>query len=97
MNVGSGGGAAAAAPSGGAAAGGETAAEEAKEEEKEEGTKIRYAKSQAIFTNIFHSQRGVRRGYGLRSLRLNALLRIFCLYFPMHRPRSSRCNIWLVG
>lgn len=83
LNVGSGGGAAA-APSGGAAASGEAAAEEAKEEEKEEGTRFHCARFADAYTNNFHSQGGVRRGYGLRSLRLSALSQHFCLYFPMH-------------
>ncbi len=67
-SVSSGGGGAAPA-AGGAAAGGAAAAEE-KEEEKEEGMSrlLRANKSEA---NSYHREGGVRRGYGLRSFRLN--------------------------
>ncbi len=84
LNVGSGGGAAAAAPGGGgggAAAGGAAAAEEApKEEEKEEGkpvhTGIVHADRSRTATDVFgiHREGRVRRGHGLRSLRLNIRL-----------------------
>ena len=80
MNVGSGGGAAAAS-SGPAATGGAPVAEE-KEEEKEEGScyTFRHTLDQLI-TDNYHSQGGVRRGYGFRSFRLDILSRLFCLYF----------------
>lgn len=79
-NVGSGGGAAAPA-AGGAAAGGAAAAEEAKEEAKEEGA---YIRSEWRHTNVLsilragktdnpYREGGVRRGYGLRSVRLSGL------------------------
>lgn len=72
MNVGSGGGAAAAPTAGGAAAGGADAADETKEEEKEEGMLTKSLDS-IRNANMFHSQGRVRRGYGLRSLRLDYL------------------------
>ena len=78
MNVGSGGGAAAAPTAGGAGAGGAEAVEEKKEEEKEEG-KI-YAVFSERFSNrstdAFYSKGRIRRGYGLRSLRLET----FCIF-----------------
>jgi hypothetical protein len=82
LNVGSGGGAAAAPTAGGAAAGGDVA-EEKKEEEKEEGTKIRIPHLDYGNTNTLHSQGRVRRGYGLRSLRLD--------YLWIFHPCNSQC------
>lgn len=72
LNVGSGGGAAAAPAAGGAAAGGAEAAAETKEEEKEEGMTTRSINSFKQLT-YFHSQGRIRRGYGLRSFRLDYL------------------------
>ena len=83
MNVGSGGGAAAAPTSGGAAAA--APAEEAKEEEKEEGMNIPRLIANCAYANLLNSQGGVRRGYGLRSLRLDCLrivLRSFSHAWP---------------
>ena len=93
LNVGSGGGAAA-APAAGGAAGGEAAAEEAKPEEKEEGKKCIsiYTEQHA---NTINSQRGVRRGYGFRSFRLNAL-KHFLSELTNAWHGSLRCGIWLV-
>lgn len=72
LNVGSGGGAAA-APAAGGAAGGEAAAEEAKPEEKEEGKLPQHVLDGFGWqhADVFHSQGGVRRGYGFWSLRLD--------------------------
>lgn len=76
-NVGSGGGAAAAPAAGGAAAGGDAAAEE-KPAEKEEGMAVLYSIWSAIgmtgvLTMSFRHCRegGVRRGHGIRSVRLS--------------------------
>lgn len=80
MNVGSGGGAAA-APAAGGAAGGEAAAEETKEEEKEEGTIVSPVLDVLDgYTDMFHSQGGVRRGYGFRSFRLERFSRLSCSF-----------------
>ena len=84
LNVGSGGGAAAAPASGGAggaAAGGDAAPAE---EEKEEGTFTHLADKQRTQTNTSHREGGVRRGHGLRSLRLS-------VFFPFP---FSICLIW---
>jgi 60s Acidic ribosomal protein len=74
LNVGSGGGAAA-APAGGAAAGGAAAAEEeAKEEEKEEGMFSPHTSQNPSthLTQPAHREgRRVRRGYGIRPVRLS--------------------------
>ena len=70
-NVGSGGGGA--APVGGAAGGGDAPAEAAKEEAKEEGMThfpLREDRCDGSLTYRYR-EGGVRRGYGLRSLRLN--------------------------
>jgi large subunit ribosomal protein LP1 len=78
LNVGSGGGAAAPAAggaSGGGAAAGGAPAEETKEEEKEEGQCINNNTRRlrrGILTNNDYREGGVRRGHGLRSLRLSA-------------------------
>lgn len=73
LNVGSGGGAA--APAAGGAAGGEAAAAEEKPAEEEEGMEHPYYPRCFLYrnTDILYSQGGVRRGYGLRSLRLECL------------------------
>jgi len=71
LNVGSGGGAAAAPVAGGGAAAGGDAAEEKKEEKEEEGMNAPMRYSGHPNANSFHSQGGIRRGYGLRSLRLD--------------------------
>ena len=82
MNVGSGGGAAAAPTAGGAAAGGEAAAAEEKAEEKEEGKdRNLHLKILVHSANNLHREGRVRRGYGLRSLRLNSLCFFPVLYF----------------
>jgi hypothetical protein len=85
LNVGSGGGAAAPA-AGGAAASGDAPAAEEKAEEKEEGTSRStfHDNLDYKFTDKFYSKGGVRRGYGLRSFRLNFLKRLSCLYLQMH-------------
>jgi hypothetical protein len=74
LNVGSGGGAAAAPAAGGAggaaASGGDAAP--AEEEKKEEGTSTRHSHFSGLSTNTPHREGGVRRGHGLRSLRLSA-------------------------
>jgi large subunit ribosomal protein LP1 len=78
LNVGSGGGAAAPAAggaSGGGAAAGGAVAEETKEEEKEEGQCINNNTRGLRYTDNDYRERGVRRGHGLRSLRLSAQLR----------------------
>jgi len=74
LNVGSGGGAAAAPAAGGAAAGGAAEAAPA-EEEKEEGMfpQSSFPASLDGATNTVYREGGVRRGHGLRSLRLNDL------------------------
>lgn len=102
LNVGSGGGAAAAPAAGGAAAGG-APAEEAKEEEKEEGTlHFAYPKSSAQ-TNTICREGRVRRGHGLRSLRLNDFFSRFpspfCLYRGLIKRVSGQfqMHISLVG
>ena len=94
MNVGSGGGAAAAPTSGGAAAGGDAGAAEEKAEEKEEGKDhIIHVVKMMHSTNNFNREGGVRRGYGLRSLRLNSL-RIFSVCTSNAWPRFSlRCKM----
>ena len=72
LNVGSGGGAAAAPAAGGAggaAAGGDAAP--AEEEKKEEGTFTHIADPHGMQTDTSHREGGVRRGHGLRSLRLS--------------------------
>ena len=82
MNVGSGGGAAA-APAGGAggAAGGDAAPAEEAKEEKEEGmlrgsaTKLR----EVVLISSIYREGGIRRGHGLRSLRLDG--------YPDHRQK----------
>jgi hypothetical protein len=67
---GSGGGSGgAAAPGGAAAAGG--AAEEKEEEKKEEGMLYMGEINHPSITNLLYREGRVRRGYGLRSLRLN--------------------------
>ena len=78
LNVGSGGGAAAAPAAGGgaAAAGGEAAAEAPKEEEEEGklilmSTVSRGSLGGIVLTWLCYRERGVRRGYGLRSFRLS--------------------------
>jgi hypothetical protein len=73
LNVGSGGGAAAPASGGAAApAAGGAAAEETKEEEKKEEGEIKSKKeSEKVVTDDFYREGGVRRGHGLRSLRLS--------------------------
>lgn len=73
LNVGSGGGAAAPASGGAAApAAGGAAAEETKEEEKKEEGELRSKKeSEKAVTDKFNREGGVRRGHGLRSLRLS--------------------------
>jgi ribosomal protein L12E/L44/L45/RPP1/RPP2 len=73
LNVGSGGGAAAPASGGAAApAAGGAAAEETKEEEKkEEGELALHRRSGKTVTDTFNREGGVRRRYGLRSLRLS--------------------------
>lgn len=80
LNVGSGGGAAA-APSGGAAGGASAdgPAETKEEEKKEEGMLIIFThkareKRHADYA-ILYRERRVGRGHGLRSLRLDVLLR----------------------
>jgi hypothetical protein len=79
LNVGSGGGAAAAPTAGGAAAGGDAGAAEEKAEEKEEGKKTHRQLAKLDGTNNLHREGRVRRGYGLRSLRLSLLASfLFC-------------------
>ena len=77
-NIGSGGGAAAPAAAGGAAA------EETKEEAKEEGELFcrRRAGGGLVLTSSRHREGGVRRGYGLRSLRLSEAS-LTTLLFPL--------------
>ena len=97
LNVGAGGGAAAAPVAGGAAAGGDAAAEEAKEEEKEEGTiSPTLPPNSTKHTDISFRQRGVRRGYGLRSFRLECFSTVPVSSLKCMVTVSSRCNIWLV-
>jgi ribosomal protein L12E/L44/L45/RPP1/RPP2 len=78
LNVGSGGGAAPAAASGGAAGAAAGGADAPAEEEKEEGT-LQSAERQNPNgeTDMLHREGGVRRGHGLRSLRLSAFFRFF--------------------
>lgn len=81
LNVGSGGGAAAPAASGGAAGGaaaGGAAAEETKEEEKEEGERNSNGRFESLVTDKIHREGRIRRGHGLRSLRLSQQLRTSC-------------------
>jgi hypothetical protein len=99
LNVGSGGGAAAAPTSGGgggAAAGGDAAAP--KEEEKEEGMiHLVRARKRRITTNTLHREGGVGRGYGLRSLRLNAFSRFFldiCLLRGAQNGSAAYSHCW---
>ena len=75
MNVGSGGGAAAAPTAGGAAAGGDAGAADTKEEEKEEGKDYHLHPEDLVYgsTNDVRREGRVRRGYGLRTFRLNSL------------------------
>jgi hypothetical protein len=82
LNVGSGGGAAAAPTSGGAAAGGDAGAAEEKAEEKEEGKD--HPDTEKLVhdsANNFYREGRVRRGYGLRSLRLDSFCVFPVLYF----------------
>lgn len=74
MNVGSGGGAAAAAPAAGGAAA--PAAADEKVEEKAEGMDTQSSGTCRIvaLTTGFFREGGVRRGHGLRSLRLDGFL-----------------------
>jgi hypothetical protein len=91
LNVGSGGGAAAAPAAGGA--GGAAAADDAPAaEEKEEGTSALSPNTQRRETDTLHREGGVRRGHGLRSLRLSVFLRFF---FP-HLPYSG-CPKGIIG
>ena len=103
LNVGSGGGAAAAAPAaGGAAAGGAAAAEAAPaEEEKEEGTlptpDLLTIEKQRISTDLkifgVYREGRVRRGYGLRSLRLSVrFIRSPLMYCPFSTKTSGKRN-----
>lgn len=76
LNVGSGGGAAAPAAggaSGGGAAAGGAAEEETKEEEKEEGQSTETEIIWLRYTDNDYREGRVRRGHGLRSLRLSAM------------------------
>ncbi len=80
LNVGSGGGAAA-APAAGGAASGDAAAEAPKEEEKEEGTSTpKVLDPVNAYTDMYHSQGGVRRGYGFRSFRLERFSHLSCSF-----------------
>ena len=73
MNVGSGGGGAAAAPTAGGGGAAAAAEEAPKEEEKEEGMALEQMVD--VVRMLTRSREGrVRRGYGLRSLRLSARL-----------------------
>ncbi len=66
------GGAGGAAPAaGGAAAGGAAAAEEKEEEKKEEGMLYLWSPCLEMVADSCYREGGVRRGYGLRSFRLN--------------------------
>ena len=67
-NVGSGG---PAAPAGAAPAAGEAAAAEEKKEEKEEGESLSKPLPLATNTNLHYREGRVRRGHGLRSVRLS--------------------------
>lgn len=97
LNVGSGGGAAAAAPgAGGAAAAAGGAADEAapaEEEKKEEGT-FALKLSQVCESLADHcccNREGrIRRGYGLRSLRLSVPVLCTALLPPSRRFRKKR-------
>jgi large subunit ribosomal protein LP1 len=82
-NVGSG-GAAAPAAVGGAAAGAAAPAEAAAEEKKEEGKDSKLVRLGFANRNTdrWYREGGVRRGHGLRSVRLNVLIRsTFCFLF----------------
>jgi hypothetical protein len=94
LNVGSGGGAAAAPVAGGAGAGGDAGAAEEKAEEKEEGTLNPglLASSLEIHTNTVHREGRVRRGHGLRSLRLNDFLSPFSSPFCLYRGLIKRVS-----
>ena len=99
-NVGSGGAPAAA---GAAAAGGAVAAEAAPaaEEKKEEGTKFRWTSSDshpasvphflAMNTNPSNREGGVRRGHGLRSVRLS----VFVPFTISRFYRNPICSLFL--
>lgn len=76
LNVGSGGGAAPAAASAGAAAAGGAAPEAAKEEEKVEEKEVSLDTAQTLGVQSLTIPIGVRRGHGIRSLRLNVLIRL---------------------
>ena len=92
LNVGSGGGAAAAPAAGGAgAAAGGAAAAETKEEEKEEG-KHDGTDGHRVHSDISYREGRVRRGYGLRSVRLDDLTCtvISTYYSTLHRCCSVR-------
>jgi hypothetical protein len=97
LNVGSGGGAAAAPAAGGA--GGAAAADDAPAaEEKEEGTSAPYSNTQSCETDILHREGGVRRGHGLRSLRLSFFLRFFFPHLPyIGCPKGIIGRLLLLG
>ena len=87
LNVGSGGGAATAPSGGAAAAGGDAAAPaEEKKEEKEEGTLDLSTGTARRLADTFNREGGIRRGYGLRSVRLSG-----CFTIPLfHQPQHGR-------
>jgi large subunit ribosomal protein LP1 len=97
-NVGSGGGAPAAAVGGAAAGGAAPAAEAAAEEKKEEGkgSKLLKLGSANRDTDPSYREGGVRRGHGLRSVRLNVLIRstFFFLFFLVYllSPYTTRIS-----
>lgn len=96
LNVGSGGGAAAASASSGGAASGEAAPEAAKEEEKVEGKIIpEYRNMQSRRLTHSYRQGGVRRGYGLRSLRLSAffVFPVFTLRYAWPRFHGATAGM----
>jgi len=90
-NVGSGGGAAAAAPAaGGAAAGGAAEADAPAEEAKEEGMFRRFDFAKHDLTDHHNREGRIRRGHGLRSLRLSASVLRTALLFSTTIPRQDK-------
>ena len=92
LNVGSGGGAAAAPAAGGAGAAAGGAAAETKEEEAKEEGKHNSLDRHSAHSNIYGRKGRVRRGYGLRSVRLDDLMCeiISTYYSTLHRCCSVR-------
>ena len=91
LNVGSGGGAAAAPAAGGAAPAAGGAAAETKEEEKEEG-KHNDTGEHHVPSNVCNREGRVRRGYGLRFVRLDDL--VCNMTSTNHSTLQRCCSVW---